>query len=98
LFPDAAYVRKIFHDKGSSVFGRSGTVGTILFAEDCQPYGGDTMWAGMCPAFEGLSDGLQRTLLGMRAVHANVRKLGPSYERTSPSEGGAPDLPDWRSL
>jgi taurine dioxygenase len=61
-------------------------VGTILFAEECPPYGGDTLWAGMGPAFEGLSEGLQRTLLGMHAVHANVRKLGPGYEQTSPPE------------
>ena len=51
---------------------------TILFAQECPPYGGDTLWAGMGPAFEGLSEGLRRTLAGLRAVHANVRKLGPS--------------------
>lgn len=59
---------------------------TILFAQECPPYGGDTLWAGMGPAFEGLSEGLRRTLAGLRAVHANVRKLGPSYEQTSPPE------------
>ena len=59
---------------------------TMLFAEECPAYGGDTLWAGMVPAYEALSEGLQRTLLGMRAVHANVRKLGLSYEQTSPPE------------
>ncbi len=61
-------------------------VGTILFAQDCPAYGGDTLWAGMGPAFESLSAGLQHTLLGMRAVHANVRKLGMSYAQTAPPE------------
>jgi taurine dioxygenase len=61
-------------------------VGTILFAQECPDYGGDTLWAGMCPAFEALSGGLRDTLAGLRAVHANVRKLGPSYEQTSPPE------------
>ena len=61
-------------------------IGTMLFAEECPAYGGDTMFAGMVPAYRALSEGLRRTLLGMRAVHANVRKLGLSYEQTSPPE------------
>jgi taurine dioxygenase len=61
-------------------------VGTMLFAEECPACGGDTMFAGMAPAYAALSEGLQGTLLGMRAVHANVRKLGLSYEQTSPPE------------
>jgi taurine dioxygenase len=48
-------------------------VATILFAEEVPPWGGDTQWAGMGPAFEALSSGLRQTLLGMRAVHANAR-------------------------
>lgn len=59
---------------------------TILFAEEVPPWGGDTQWAGMAPAFEALSTGLRRTLLGMKAVHANVRKLGLSYDQTDPPE------------
>jgi len=61
-------------------------LGTMLFAEECPAYGGDTMFAGMAPAYAALSEGLRRTLLGLRAVHANVRKLGLSYEQTSPPE------------
>jgi taurine dioxygenase len=61
-------------------------IGTILFAEEVPPYGGDTQWAGMGPAFAALSSGLRQTLLGMHAVHANVRKLGLSYEQTDPPE------------
>jgi taurine dioxygenase len=40
------------------------------------PSGGDTQWAAMGPTFEALSAGLQATLLGLGAIHANVRKLG----------------------
>ncbi len=61
-------------------------IGTMLFAEECPERGGDTMFAGMVPAYEALSDGLKRTLQGMRAVHANVRKLGMGYENTAPPE------------
>jgi len=61
-------------------------VGTMLFAQECPERGGDTMFAGMGPAWDELSEGLKRTLTGMRAVHANVRKLGMGYEHTSPPE------------
>jgi len=61
-------------------------VATILFAEQIPPWGGDTQWAGMGPAFEALSPGLRATLLGLRAIHSNVRKLGLSYEQTDPPE------------
>jgi taurine dioxygenase len=60
--------------------------GTMLFAEECPSRGGDTMFAGMAPAYDALSGGLKHTLVGMRAVHANVRKLGLGYEHTSPPE------------
>jgi taurine dioxygenase len=59
---------------------------TMLFAESIPPYGGDTQWAGMGPAFEALSAGLRATLLGLRAIHSNVRKLGLSYAQTDPPE------------
>lgn len=61
-------------------------IGTMLFAEECPPQGGDTMFAGMAPAYDELSAGLRRTLVTMRAVHANVRNLGLSYAQTSPPE------------
>ena len=59
---------------------------TILFCEEVPPWGGDTQWAAMGPTFEGLSAGLQATLLGLSAIHANVRKLGYSYAQTDPPE------------
>jgi taurine dioxygenase len=59
---------------------------TMLFCEEVPPWGGDTQWAAMGPTFEALSAGLQATLLGLGAVHANVRKLGYSYAQTDPPE------------
>ena len=64
---------------------------TILFAEEVPPWGGDTQWAGMGPAYDALSPGLRATLTGMRAVHANVRKLGYSYAQTDPPEPSIAD-------
>jgi len=38
------------------------------------------------PTFEGLSAGLQATLLGLSAIHANVRKLATAMPQTDPPE------------
>jgi taurine dioxygenase len=59
---------------------------TMLFCEQVPAWGGDTQWAAMGPTFEALSAGLQATLLGLGAIHANVRKLGYSYAQTDPPE------------
>jgi alpha-ketoglutarate-dependent taurine dioxygenase len=41
-------------------------VGTILFAQECPDYGGDTLWAGICPALEALSGGLREFVTRLR--------------------------------
>ncbi len=43
---------------------------TLLHAREVPPFGGDTLWANQYLAFETLSAGLRRTLLGLRAVHS----------------------------
>lgn len=42
---------------------------TLLLARTIPPVGGDTMFANTEAAYAGLSDGLRRTLDGLRAVH-----------------------------
>ncbi len=64
---------------------------TMLHALECPPRGGDTMFSSMTHAYASLSEGLQRTLEGLYAVHANVRKLGLSYEQTDPPEPSVAD-------
>jgi taurine dioxygenase len=49
---------------------------TILYGREVPPYGGDTMFANGYLAYEALSDGLKRTLEGMRAVHSARRSYG----------------------
>jgi taurine dioxygenase len=43
-------------------------LGTLLYALETPPAGGDTMFANMYLAYEALSDGMQRLLAGLRAV------------------------------
>jgi taurine dioxygenase len=61
-------------------------IATMLTAHTLPARGGDTMWQSTAAAYDALSDGLKRTLLGLRAIHANTRNLGPSYEHTAPPE------------
>ena len=43
---------------------------TLLHAHEVPPFGGDTVWANQYLAFQTLSSGLRRTLLGLQAVHS----------------------------
>jgi hypothetical protein len=52
-------------------------IGTILFAQECPNYGGDTLWAGLAPAFEALSEGRRHTLTGLRAARHQARVRHP---------------------
>lgn len=45
---------------------------TLLLARTLPPVGGDTMWASATAAYEGLSEGLRRTIDDLRAVHAGT--------------------------
>ena len=47
-------------------------MGSILLARELPPYGGDTLFANQYMAFEALSDGLKRTLEGLRAVSTSA--------------------------
>lgn len=43
---------------------------TLLHAWEVPDHGGDTLWSNQYMAFETLSEGLKRTLVGLRAVHS----------------------------
>ena len=43
---------------------------TLLHAHEVPPFGGDTLWANQYLAYQALSSGLRRTLLGLQAVHS----------------------------
>jgi len=51
-------------------------LGSLLYAREVPPYGGDTMWTNMYLAYETLSPGLRRTLDGLRAIHSGRRSYG----------------------
>ncbi|MBE8190802.1 MAG: TauD/TfdA family dioxygenase [Alphaproteobacteria bacterium] len=51
-------------------------MGSILLARETPAVGGDTLFACMYKAYEGLSDGLKKTLEGVRAVHSSRHVFG----------------------
>ena len=48
-------------------------MGSLLLARELPPYGGDTLFANQYLAFEALSEGLQRTLSGLRGVNTSAK-------------------------
>jgi taurine dioxygenase len=54
-------------------------MGSILYAREVPTDGGDTLFASMYAAYEGLSDGLKTTLRGLRAEHTSRRAFGGDY-------------------
>ncbi len=51
-------------------------LGSMLLAREVPDHGGDTLFASMYAAYDALSDGLQRTLGGLRAVHSSRHVFG----------------------
>jgi taurine dioxygenase len=51
-------------------------LGSMLYAREVPPAGGDTMFASMYAAYDALSDGLKRTLESLRAVHSSRHVFG----------------------
>ena len=51
-------------------------LGSILVAKEIPDEGGDTLFANMYKAYEGLSEGLKETLSNLRAVHSSRHIFG----------------------
>lgn len=55
-------------------------MGSMLYAREVPPSGGDTLFASMYAAYDALSDGLKQTLAGLRAVHSSRHVFGAKRE------------------
>lgn len=56
-------------------------LGSILYAKQVPPIGGDTLFASTCAAYDSLSDGLKETLLHLNAVHSSRHVFGAEAQR-----------------
>jgi taurine dioxygenase len=78
--PDIVAVRKEKEERRISVFGGAWhsdfsflaepPLGSVLYALEVPPFGGDTLFADMYRAYEALSPGMQRLLDRLRAMHS----------------------------
>jgi len=91
-FPEIAEVRKE-KDQLNNIGGGWHTdhsydevpaMGSILVARELPEAGGDTLFSNLYAAYEGLSDGLKRTLGSMNAVHSSRHVFGAAgaYKQT----------------
>ena len=71
-------------------------LGAILYAIEVPPYGGDTLFANQYLAYETLSDGLKRTLEGLRAVHSDRMVAGPWAAMNAQRSTKVREDADWR--
>ena len=83
--PEILPVTKEAEDRGGNfggtwhsdvTFYEKPALGSILYALDTPPFGGDTLFANQYLAYETLSDGLKRTLDGLTALHNASRSYG----------------------
>jgi taurine dioxygenase len=51
-------------------------LGSVLYAHEVPPHGGDTQFANMYAAYDALSEGLKRMLGQMQAVHSSAASYG----------------------
>ncbi len=56
-------------------------LGSLLYAREVPERGGDTLFASMYRAFDALSPGMQKMLLGMNAVHSSRHVFGAGANR-----------------
>ena len=102
-YPMIAEVRKEPHQEtniGGSwhtdhSYDTAPALGSILYALEVPPLGGDTLFAGMYAAYDALSDGMKAMLAGLRAEHSSCHVFGEdSYHDDADIEGrtGNPEL------
>ena len=109
-YPDIIEVRKEPEDErnfggawhGDVTYLEEPPLGSILYALEVPPVGGDTLWANQYLAFETLSDGMRAMLDGLTMIHTPAKIYGLSSQdwskdssvKTSPNATADPDPRD----
>ena len=84
---------KIWHTDGS--WAKERGLATMLYCIAKPKAGGDTLYANMHAAYDGLSEGMQRSLDGLRAVHDldySRRLSGAREQMTDEQKSAAPPV------
>jgi taurine dioxygenase len=56
-------------------------LGSVIYAKETPPFGGDTMFANQYLAYETLTDGMKEMLAPMRAIHSSAMPHGQENAR-----------------
>jgi taurine dioxygenase len=83
--PEDPGVENIWHSDVS--YDEAPSLGSILRAKQLPEYGGDTLWADMAAAYDGLAPEVQERIGGLRAVHDLLALFGD--ERPEEQRGSA---------
>jgi taurine dioxygenase len=71
-------------------------MGAILYGMEVPAYGGDTLFANQYMAYETLSDGMKKTLSGLKAVHSDRKVAGPQANRNAQRSTKVREDDAWR--
>lgn len=71
-------------------------LGSLLYAVEVPPYGGDTMFANQYLAYEALSPGLKGMLAGVRALQSDRRVAGPARDLGASNASKKKSDDEWR--
>lgn len=101
-YPEIIEVLKREHEKNNfggiwhsdTVYQQEPPMGTILYAKELPPFGGDTMFANQVAAYEALSDGLKATLQTLTGINTSAKAAVTKTreDRVGDSGGKAEDL------
>jgi len=93
--PAIAEVRKEAHQKSNignmwhtdHSYDQVPAMGSLLYAREVPPWGGDTLFASMAAAYDALSEGLKATLGTLRAWHSSRHVFGEAAYAGKDTEG-----------
>jgi len=68
-------------------YKRKPALGSMLYAKELPPFGGDTMFANMYLAYETLSDGMKSLLQELRAEHSAAENFARRAEEAKKNDG-----------
>ena len=71
-------------------------MGAILYAIECPPYGGDTIFASQYAAYDALSDGMKKMISGLRAYHTDRKVAGPQAGMNAQRSTKVREDAEWR--
>jgi taurine dioxygenase len=80
--PETAETARQWHSDQS--FLRAPAMGSLLYCVETPRYGGDTMFANMYQAYEGLSEGMRSMLSGQRLYHNAFNSRNKAVAKRAP--------------